>query len=286
MRVAVVSNRNRPGYPDENLRDHVLWIRRAAKAGARLVLFPELSLSGYTSESYVRRIAMPLKHTRCLALQRAAAESEIHVAFGLPLRSRSRLYISHVLVGPSGLVGHYEKVHLAGPVHGEGRVFRPGTGFRVFDVEGVCVGINICYDGRHPGSSLATAHLGAEIILPPHGNYVGRLGVNPLDWTENKHAYLASRAVDTCSYTMICNSVGNLRDPEGQLFRYSGGAVVLGPDGSYVARSSSSKRQAHMIVADLDIDGLRQRRANSAFAERQAGAYAEALTPGSSLGKL
>ena len=278
MRVAVISNRNRPGYPDENLQDHVVWIRRAAKAGARLVLFPELSLSGYTTEEFVRGAAMSLQHARCLVLQRAAAESDIHVAFGMPLQQQRKLYISHVLMGPSGLVGHYEKVHLAGPVHGEGRVFTPGSGFRVFDVEGVCVGINICYDGRHPGSSLATAHLGAEIILHPHGNYVGGLGSDPLSWTENKRAYLGARAVDTCTYTLICNSVGNLRDPEGNVHRYSGGAVILGPDGEYVARSPGPARRPHMIVADLDMDALRQQRANGSFAERRVDAYAAALT--------
>jgi N-carbamoylputrescine amidase len=278
MQVAVISNRNRPGFADDNQQDHVAWIRRAAEAGARLVLFPELSLSGYTTEGFVRRSAMSLQHKRCRALLRVAQEHEIYVAFGMPLRQQGKLFISHVLVGPSGLVGHYEKVHLAGPLYGEGKVFHPGSEFRVFDVDGARVGINICYDGRHPGSSLATAHLGAEIILHPHGNYVGDLGANPLDWTENKRAYLAARAVDTCTYTLICNSVGNLRDPLGHVHRYSGGAVILDPEGCYVARSPSSRRQPHMIVADLDMDALRQRRAGSSFSERRTDIYATALS--------
>ena len=212
MRVAVISNRNRPGYPDENLKDHLAWTQKAASAGARLILFPELSLSGYSTQSFVRRLGMGLDSPRCTALIRAAQSHDVYIAFGMPLRLRRQLYISQVLVGPRGIVGHYEKIHLAGPVRGEGKVFKPGSRFRVFDLDGVGVGINICYDGRHPGSSLATAHLGAEVILHPHGNTVGTLGLNPLDWTRNKRAYLGPRAVDTCTYTLICNSVGNVVD--------------------------------------------------------------------------
>jgi len=274
MRVAVVSNRNRPGFPDENLKGHLSWVRRAADAGARLVLFPELSLSGYSSAPFMRRLGMSLRGWRCRALARAAREHDLYVAFGLPLRLRRRLYLSHVLVGPRGPVGHYEKVHLAGA---EANVFEPGGGFRVFDVDGVRVGINICFDGRHPGSSLSLAHLGAEVILHPHGNTMGGLGVNPRDWTANKRAYLGARCVDTCTYSLICNSVGDVRDRAGDRVRFSGGALVLGPDGKFVARSPSETRRAHMVVADLDIEELRRRRAHSFFAKRRAGVYVKAL---------
>jgi len=277
MRVAVISNRNVPGYPDENLKDHLAWIDKAARAGARLILFPELSLSGYTTEAFVRRIGMTLDSARCVALTRKAREKDVFVAFGLPLRYRRKLYISHALVGPKGVVGHYEKVHLAGPIHGEGRVFSPGSRFKVFDVDGASVGINICYDGRHPGSSLSVAHLGAEVILHPHGNLVGELGVDPVDWANNKRAYLGPRGVDTCTYTLICNSVGNMKDRGGTLRKFSGGALVLGPDGDFVARSPDRSRRPHMVVADLDLDRLRERRLNSAINQRRVEVYATAL---------
>ncbi|KPK81687.1 MAG: hypothetical protein AMJ81_10400, partial [Phycisphaerae bacterium SM23_33] len=223
MRVAVVSSRNVPGYPDRNLTGHLLWVGRAARRGARLVLFPELSLSGYSSKPFMRGVGMRLDDRRCRKLMQAARQHDLFIAFGLPLRRGGKLYISHVLVGPRGLVGHYEKVHLAGAAAGEGRTFAAGSHFRVFDVDGVCVGINICADGRHPGSSLSVAHLGAEVILHPHGNTVGRLGVNPRDWSAKKRAYLGPRAVDTCTYTLICNSVGSVRGLDGQMVHFSGG---------------------------------------------------------------
>jgi N-carbamoylputrescine amidase len=277
MRVAAVSNRNLPGFPERNLVDHLRWIRRAAGEGARLVLFPELSLSGYSTAPFLRDVAMTLRSAPCRALIRAARERDIFVAFGLPLRRARRLFISQALVGPRGMVGHYEKVHLAGGAQGEGRVFSPGSEFRVFSVDGVSVGINICFDGRHPGSSLCLAHVGAEVILHPHGNTVGTLGREPREWTRKKRAYLGPRAVDTCTYVLICNSVGDVRDRAGQLRRFSGGALVLGPAGQFVARSASSARRPHMIVADLDVEGLRRTRSSSSFAQRRPDVYVRAL---------
>ena len=277
MRVSAVTNRNRPGFPDENLVDHLRWMRRAARRRARLVLFPELSLSGYACRPYMRKVAMTLDDRRCRKLYRAARDLDLFVAFGLPLKRGGRLYISHVLAGPRGLVGHYEKVHLAGGATGEGRVFSPGSAFRVFDVEGVNVGINICFDGRHPASSVCLAHLGAEVILHPHGNVVGVLGVNPRDWTARKRAYLGARAFDTCSYSLICNSVGHPVDRAGRRRHYSGGALVLGPDGEFVARSDTTALRPHMVVADLDLDALRAKRKTAAFAARRADVYVKAL---------
>jgi predicted amidohydrolase len=277
MRVAAVTNRNRPGYPDENLADHLRWMRRAADGGVRLVLFPELSLSGYASEPYMRRVGMRLDDRRCRKLYRAARDLDLFVAFGIPLRRGRRLYICHVLAGAHGMVGHYEKVHLAGGAKGEGRTFSGGSAFRVFDADGVKVGINICFDGRHPASSLCLAHLGAEIILHPHGNVVGSLGVNPRDWTARKRAYLGPRAVDTCTYSLICNSVGDLRGRSGRLVHFSGGALILSPEGKFLARSPTTARRPHMVVADLDLDALRQKRRNASFAARRPGAYVRAL---------
>jgi len=283
MRVAVVSNRNRPGFVGENLADHLRWARRAAQEEARLVLFPELSLSGYSTAPFMKRAALTLRSRPVAALVGAARELDIYVAFGLALKERGRLYISHALAGPAGLVGHYEKVHLAGGAggkRGEGRIYSPGREFRVFDCDGVGVGINICFDGRHPGSSLSLAHMGAEVILHPHGNVICDLGVDPVDWTAKKRAYLGARAVDTCTCTLICNSVGDVTGRDGRRVRFSGGACVLSPGGEFVTRSPSRSRRPHMVVADLDITGLRELRARSSFAARRPEVYVRALSRG------
>jgi predicted amidohydrolase len=279
MRVAAVSNRNRPGYPDENLADHIRWVRRAASAGADVVLFPELSLSGYANDDFMRGLGTTLQGRWCEELCAVAASNGVHVAFGVPLLVDGRLHIAQVLVGPDGVVGHYEKVHLARPL-GEDVLFTPGTEFRVFSVDGVRVGMNICYDGEHPGSMLTTAHLGAEVILHPYASpWRPDLGRTPIAWTRKKYSFLGTRALDTCTYVVACNQVGDSTGPQGQRYRFSGGALIVGPDGAEIDSSADATRRPHMLVADLDIDRLRRLRATSAFADRRADAYARGLGP-------
>ena len=278
MRIAVVTNRNQPGYPDRNLRDHLLWIRKAADAGARLVLFPELSLSGYSAADFQRAAAMTLRDRPIAELTAAAKAHGLYVAFGVALKLARKLYISQVLTGPGGIVGHYEKIHLAGGPNGEARIYTPGSEFRVFDVDGVGVGINICFDGRFPASSLCLAHLGAEVVLHPHGNGVGKLGRQPREWTARKRAYIGPRAFDTCTYMAVCNSVGDVVTPDGRTVRYGGGALVLGPTGRFLARSTSTARRPHMVLADLDIDKLRGMRGETSPKDYRPAVYARALS--------
>ncbi|UCF98541.1 MAG: hypothetical protein JSV89_03160 [Spirochaetaceae bacterium] len=257
MRVAVVSNINCPGFVNENTADHLGWMDKAKREGARLVLFPELSLTGYTFEEFITEAALDLESRECGALFDAASRMGIYVAFGMALKREGKVYISHVLAGPEGLIGHYEKVHLAYPCFNEGSIFSPGEAFRVFDIEGVCVGINICMDGRFPGSSLSLSQMGAEIILHPHGNEVGDLGRDPADWTKKKHLYLGPRALDTCTYSLICNSVGRVQSRSGAILEFSGGAMILGPQGEILARSNLRRKEPHMVVCDLNIERLR-----------------------------
>ena len=58
---------------------------------------------------------------------------------------------------------------------------------------------------------------------------------------------------------------------------FSEGALILGPDGKFVKRSSSTERRAHMVVTRLDISALRTKRQNGLFAVRRVDSYVQAL---------
>jgi len=161
-----------------------------------------------------------------------------------------------MVAGPHGVVGHYEKVHLAWMDRGEGEVFSPGEEFKVFDVDGIKVGINICMDSRSPVSSACLYHMGATLLLLPHGNYRGELGMDPSDWVSKKEVYLCRRAADVCCFAAACNSVGDVAQSDGRKRSFSGGAMIIGPRGEVMSRSASRVRKPHMVVADLDFREL------------------------------
>jgi predicted amidohydrolase len=280
LRVAIISNRNFPGDLVRNLADHLVWMAKAKAEGARLILFPELSLCGYSFEPIVKDSALSLSSRECLAISERAASLNIYVAFGLALATDNKIYISHVLTGPNGIEGHYEKVHLAYSHSEEGLVFSPGSEFRVFNVDGISVGIMICFDGRFPASLLCLSHIGAEIVLHPHANYTGELGRDPVDWSEKKLYYLGPAAYDNCVYSLMGNSIGSVTSQSGKIYEFCGGGMVIGPDGKSVVRSLKRTKRPFMLVCDLDIEWLRKLRSDplTYFTLRRPKIYIKALS--------
>lgn len=280
LRIALISNKNIPGDPIRNMEDHLEWIKKAHAEGARLILFPELSLSGYSFENSVRDSALTLDSRECRTLVEKATDLNLYVAFGLALFKNSKTYISHVLAGPDGIVGTFEKVHLAYRHNEEGNVYSPGSTFRVFNVDGVKIGIMICFDGRFPASALCLAHLGAEVVLHPHANYTGEFGRDPVDWSEKKLIYLGPAAYDNCIYSLMCNSVGSVTSSSGSKYAFCGGALAIGPDGKPVVKSLKRDQKPHMLLCDLDIAGLRELRSDplTYFTMRRPEIYIKALS--------
>src|SRR5262249_15026241 len=145
--IAAVQTDVRLGEPAHNLDVIRTGLREAAGRGARLVVFPECALTGYSFES--REEALPLAQplpgpatealaglVRALILFAAAG----HLARG----ARGELFNSCLLVGPNGFVAGYRKVHL--PFLGVDRFTTRGDRpFAVHDLGGLRVGINICY---------------------------------------------------------------------------------------------------------------------------------------------
>lgn len=71
--------------------------------------------------------------------------------------------------------------------------------------------------------------------------------------------------------------MGRVKDAAGNTVEFSGGALILGPDGRFVARSALDSRRAHMIVADLDLEKLRRLKTGANIAHRRSEVYVEAL---------
>ncbi|WP_281257094.1 nitrilase-related carbon-nitrogen hydrolase, partial [Streptomyces alboverticillatus] len=120
--------------------------RRAAAAGARLLLTNELYLTGYALGSAVRDLAEPADGPAARAVAAIAAEHGLAVGFGYPERDGEAVFNSLQIVGPDGgLLANYRKAHLFGDY--ETTFFTPGDQAVVqADLDGVRLGLLICYD--------------------------------------------------------------------------------------------------------------------------------------------
>jgi predicted amidohydrolase len=163
--VALVQNESCCGTETQDPRDVNLAraleaLGRAAEAGAQLVVFGEMYLSGYRTDEWLSKWATvidpPDRHLQVLL--DAARKHRVHVIMGMATFGAvmpGDIYNTALLVGPEGLVGAYRKCHVAAFPYSEGisteRCFySPGRDLPVFDTPLGRIGIHICYDIAFP----------------------------------------------------------------------------------------------------------------------------------------
>jgi NAD+ synthase (glutamine-hydrolysing) len=154
------------GDIDGNVDAIVRWSHRAvAEQGARLVLFPELVLTGYPPEDLLLRPSIELRVAR--ALQRLRRElPPVAVVVGYPRRGARGLENVAGLFRAGELVAEYAKIELPNyQVFDEKRYFVPGERACVLEVDGIRVGLTVCEDIWHPRPAALAVAGGAELLL-------------------------------------------------------------------------------------------------------------------------
>ncbi len=166
LRIALAQINLLVGDIDGNAAQVVDCAIRARDAlGAQLVVFPELTLTGYPPEDLLLR---PELHTRVLrALTDISRRVHgIDVLLGYPRQASGGLYNAASVLRDGAIVATYHKQHLPNhSVFDEKRYFVPGNAPCVVDVQGVPVGVTICEDVWQPGPVRQAADAGARLLI-------------------------------------------------------------------------------------------------------------------------
>ena len=143
----------RPKLHDKqaNLEKILEMTGMASRAGADLVAFPEMALTGYACGKRFLEHAEPIQGPTVSCIAREAKVKNISILFGMPELNGSLVHNSAVLVEPDGVSGVYQKVHLvtfefAGVRYEEHMFFKPGRNVMAFDTRFGKIGVEICYD--------------------------------------------------------------------------------------------------------------------------------------------
>lgn len=247
-RVAVAQVNCPVGRLAENVEKHRQFTRRAAEAGARIIVFPETSLSGYPGED--RRpweLAQPLDGEAGQAMLALSAETGVIVLAGLLERDPSGvIYNTQIVAAPTGLAGAYRKAHVP---NSEIHRFYHGDALPVFHSGQTTFGVQICYDAHFPEASRTLALRGAEIIFvsyasPDPCTEAGRVGKR----TRWMH-YLPARAFDNRVYVVAANQVGHNGFTD-----FPGSSLVLDPGGDVIAEAKPLEED--LMIVDLTQAGL------------------------------
>jgi predicted amidohydrolase len=259
MRIALLQSGGTPGDVDANLGAVERAAGDAARAGARLLICPETFLTGYhIGAEALARLAQPADGPAVSALSRIAAGAGIAIVCGYPERAGDAVYNAAVLVERDGsTLATYRKAHLFGAIDRD--AFRAGGEPALATLDGVRVGLLVCYDIEFPEAARALAVAGAELIAVPTSLMVGAEHVAEL--------LVPARAAENQVFVAYANRVGR----EGELV-YVGRSCVAGPDG---ARTVAGPGET-LLLADLDLGAIaRSRSAQSYLDDRRPSLYAE-----------
>jgi N-carbamoylputrescine amidase len=244
IRIAAVIFNSAVGQVRHNLARMLPWIKKAKKEGADLICFPELNVTGYSTKPEMNICAESIPGPVSECLVQMAHENQIVILAGMVEKDeKDRIFASHLVVTPENISGIYRKTHIAPP---ERDIFSPGDSIPLFEVEGVNLGIQLCYDAHFPELSIRMAVDGADIIFMPHASPRGTPAEKLNSWLR----HLTARAFDNSVFIIACNQNGdNLKG-----LQFPGVAVVIDPSGNILKDNTSGKEA--MIVADLKADVL------------------------------
>lgn len=253
-------------------------IRRAAAAGAQVILPPELFEGSYfpqrEDEALFDRAHEAHGHPTIARMAALAAELEVVLPVSFFERAGQAHYNSLAMVDADGSVlGVYRKSHIPdGPGYEEKFYFRPGdTGFRVWHTRYGRIGVGICWDQWFPEAARAMTLMGAEVLLYPTA--IGSEPEQPeMDTRDPWQRVMIGHAVANAIPVAAANRVG----VEGDITFY-GSSFIASPRGDKVAEMDRS--ESGFRLATFDREALRRGRAGwGFFRDRRPDLYGVLLT--------
>lgn len=239
-------------------------VEDAAAAGAQIILPPELFSSPYfcqVEDEALFALAKPTQeHPSVLAMQALAAKLQVTIPTSFFERDGHHYYNTLAMIGPDGEIqGIYRKSHIPdGPGYEEKYYFRPGnTGFKVWDVAGVRIGVGICWDQWYPECARAMALMGADLLFYPTA-----IGSEPyddgLDTSRMWRRAMIGHAVSNCMPIIAANRIGK----EGEQNFY-GHSFICDEWGDMVEAYGAD--ETGILITELDLERAARHRAGMGF---------------------
>jgi predicted amidohydrolase len=257
LKLALAQINTKLGLVESNLEKHLMQIEQAAHDGAQLIVFPELSLTGYVLQDLVPTVAQRADPSDPIFKQLLAASQDIDVVVGFVEEDvRNRFFISSAYLSQGTVLHVHRKVYL--PTYGlfdEGRFFAWGDSTAAFDTRFGRMGMLICEDFWHVSPPYLLWLDGADIFIfisaSPGRGLSDAPQLSTVHWVESINRAYASSFT---SFVVHCNRVGY---EDG--LHFSGGSTVFDPDGDLVSRAPFDHEA--LTISSLDLNQLHRTRA-------------------------
>ncbi|MCD4718602.1 MAG: amidohydrolase, partial [Desulfobacula sp.] len=237
IKAALIVQNCIAGNFEKNLASSCHFISSASKKGAKIIVFPEMNLTGYVAGSDIISICKPINKDMTNLFSSMAKDMQITILIGLAEKTpNNKIYASHLIFNSTGSFEIYRKIHTA-PF--EKKYFTAGNKITTFKSHGLKFGVQLCYDAHFPELTLAMALKQADIIFIPHASPRGSSQEKYDSWIR----HLRARAFDNGLYIAACNQTGD--NTKGLFF--PGISILIGPDGNIIYKSIDETPGIHII---------------------------------------
>jgi predicted amidohydrolase len=212
------------------------------KTKGRIVIFPELNLTGYMPRDDLLSRAETVVGPVVRSVVRLAKETKKDIVFGIPMMDEQvpgLVYNSCLLATGTGQLHRYDKLYLPtfGPFE-EKMFFAEGKRAVVAEGKHAKIGLMICYDMFFPELAKLETLLGAQILV--------NISAAPTTSRSSFRRVMPGRAVENAIFVAYCNMVG----VHGSLV-FGGGSAIFGPRGEELARGKDLEED--IVEAEIDL---------------------------------
>ena len=252
--------------------EKVIQVSREADTAGQdtLLVFPELTLTGYPPEDLLMRDSLQAQIEDALTRLASELPSHLYVVVGYPRRSEGRLYNAAGVLHGGQRVGEYFKQRLPNyQVFDEKRYFSEGDTPCVVDVAGVKVGITICEDIWHKEPADMARRMGAELLI--------NLNASPFHRGKHKERWqvLADRATEQSIPMIYVNQVGGQDE-----LVFDGGSFAVNADGKLAVVAPDFEEGCFDLSVERTVRGVEVAQGVAATAMSDVAAVWQALVLG------
>ena len=213
-----------------------------SKCDADLVVLPELAFSGYLfiEKKEVLALSDTIPGPNSDKIREIAIKKDMAIVVGFAELAGDKIYNSALLATPEGNIHIYRKNHL---FHEEKLFFEPGdTGFPVFTVKGIKIGILVCFDHFFPEAARALALQGAQIICHPSNLVI----------PQKAQITTRARSIENKIFWILANRTGTEVRGE-KKFTYSGLSQISDPDGRIMVQAGELEEGLFTVEINPDL---------------------------------
>ena len=243
MKIAAAQISCAPGEIDVNLRKIGEFASRAKASGAELIVFPEMSDTGY-SMPIIKKHAATWNEGAVPRLKQVAKELSISIICGVSEREGNTIFNAQIFLNAAGeIVSSYRKTHLvtAAPLD-ERPVFTAGGQFVSCNAASFNFGLTICYDLRFP-------EVARKLVVEQNANVLINSSAWPFPRVEHLRILALARAMENQAYVVLANRVGT---DNGVTF--CGTSAIIDPYGVILAAASADREE--LIQAEISQEVL------------------------------